>query len=383
MAILIGDNFSYQGAQPNFARDSVATKALLKAATAATYDEGHLVFCAEDQNVYVFLSKDINGADNPQDADTGYFKLFAGSGSSESSIQVLTLPAANADNTGKIYQYVGETTSDYKQGLFYICVEVPDTADPPGDPTYEWQKIDCCEGMNEIVTDDNGKGLMSSDMKKMLDELWEKANPTVFTVTGNKRERNSGTHTMAVGWSLKKGDTDINVDQYTVTINDQPEATNTGSKNYTGLTANTTYTVKATYDGKEYSGTASLTLYEDYQLFYGMIAADKDPAALTEDEIKALTPINQQTTLTRSLRYDLQNQKAVYAFPSALGSVKQINDTNGFNYFGEDSRSFGTDAVATVQITADPAQTTATGPLEYKVYAMRDAATNPMTFEFK
>lgn len=385
MAILIGDNFSYQGAKPNFARDSVALKTDLAAATAATYDDGHLVYCAEDQNIYVFLSKDTNGAENPKDAETGYFKLFAGSGGSGSSIQVVQLPDANADNKGKIYQYVGETTGDYKQGIFYICNEIPGEGDPAGPSTYKWEKIDCCDGMTDIVTDDNGKGLMSSDMKKMLDELWEKANPTVFTVTGSKRERNTGTHTMTVGWSIKKGSTDETANITAVTINDaavtETEKTNK-SKSYSGLTANTTYNVKATYNGKEYTGSASLTLYDDYQLFYGTIAADKDAATLTADEIKQLTPINQQTAISRSLRYDLQNQKAVYVFPTRMGSIKSIKDSNGFDYFGEADRAFGTAALGTVNIAADAAQTTVTDEIEYSIYAMKDAATNPLTLTF-
>ena len=37
--------------------------------------------------------------------------------------QLETLPAASADNLNKIYQYVGETTSDYINGHFYKCVE--------------------------------------------------------------------------------------------------------------------------------------------------------------------------------------------------------------------------------------------------------------------
>lgn len=37
--------------------------------------------------------------------------------------QVETLPTASVNNLNKIYQYVGETTSDYINGHFYKCVE--------------------------------------------------------------------------------------------------------------------------------------------------------------------------------------------------------------------------------------------------------------------
>ena len=36
--------------------------------------------------------------------------------------QLETLPVASADNLNKIYQYVGETTSDYTQGHFYKSI---------------------------------------------------------------------------------------------------------------------------------------------------------------------------------------------------------------------------------------------------------------------
>lgn len=382
MAIIIAANFSYNGRNPNFERDQIKTKAELKAKTDAVYDEGHLVYCVEDKNVYIFKPASAGGV---EDAVTGYFTLFSGSGASGDSIQVASLPEANADSKDKIYQYVGADTDELKQGLFYICKEIPGEGEPAGPSTYKWEKVDCCDGMNEVVTDDNGKGLMSSDMKKMLDELWEKMNPTTFTVSGSKRERNAGTHEVPVSWVLKKGDTEVPATDYTVTINDQAitsEETTAKAKTYSGLAANTTYTVKATYNGKEYTGTATLTLFEDYQLFYGMIASAKDPATLTEAEIKAMTPINRQTGIGRTLDFNLQDQKVVYVVPTALGTIKSIKDGNQFDYFGNAGLAFGDGPRGTVNITADPDQTTVTGSITYNIYAMGDAATNPVKFTF-
>lgn len=37
-------------------------------------------------------------------------------------IQIDSLPTADSSNVGKIYQYVGETTSSYKNGVFYQSV---------------------------------------------------------------------------------------------------------------------------------------------------------------------------------------------------------------------------------------------------------------------
>lgn len=51
--------------------------------------------------------------------------------------QMATMPEASEDYLGKVVQFIGETTVDYTQADFYICVEVPDS-----DPTeYIWNKL--------------------------------------------------------------------------------------------------------------------------------------------------------------------------------------------------------------------------------------------------
>lgn len=70
MAINIGANFAYQGKQPNFARDSFATKAAMKAFAETSIDEGHLSYCAEDGNMYQFKSS------NAPDDTTGRWRMF-------------------------------------------------------------------------------------------------------------------------------------------------------------------------------------------------------------------------------------------------------------------------------------------------------------------
>jgi len=52
-------------------------------------------------------------------------------------IQVTTMPTANADNLGRVVQFVGTTTSTYTNGYFYECVS---DGDPT--PTYSWTQLD-------------------------------------------------------------------------------------------------------------------------------------------------------------------------------------------------------------------------------------------------
>lgn len=61
MALLIGDNFSYNGKKPNFERDSFETLAILKAFPEANVDNGHIAYCKETNKHYIF--NDSNSAD--------------------------------------------------------------------------------------------------------------------------------------------------------------------------------------------------------------------------------------------------------------------------------------------------------------------------------
>lgn len=54
MALLIGDNFSYNGKKPNFERDSFETLAALKSFAEANIDNGHIAYCAETNKHYIF-----------------------------------------------------------------------------------------------------------------------------------------------------------------------------------------------------------------------------------------------------------------------------------------------------------------------------------------
>jgi len=62
---------------------------------------------------------------------TNFIVLAEGSG----SIQVKVLPAASAAELGNIYQYIGSSTLQYKNGCFYKCVN----GTTPG--TYEWSAV--------------------------------------------------------------------------------------------------------------------------------------------------------------------------------------------------------------------------------------------------
>lgn len=70
MALLIGDNFSYNGKKPNFERDSFETLAALKAFAEANIDNGHIAYCVETNKHYIFNDS------NSDDSTTGKWRVL-------------------------------------------------------------------------------------------------------------------------------------------------------------------------------------------------------------------------------------------------------------------------------------------------------------------
>ena len=70
MALLIGDNFSYNGKKPNFERDSFETLAALKSFAEANIDNGHIAYCVETKKHYIFNDS------NSDDLTTGKWRVL-------------------------------------------------------------------------------------------------------------------------------------------------------------------------------------------------------------------------------------------------------------------------------------------------------------------
>ena len=101
MALLIGDNFSYNGKKPNFERDSFETLAVLKAFAEANIDNGHIAYCAETNKHYIFNDS------NSDDATTGKWRVLESEFSDKVNVSDLDnyLTKEEAQST---YQPVGD-----------------------------------------------------------------------------------------------------------------------------------------------------------------------------------------------------------------------------------------------------------------------------------
>lgn len=113
MAVALGDNLNYKGKKPDFVRQQYDTLEALTLVNDNQMPPMYIAYCLETQKVYLY------NKNNDFDLILGRFREFE-SGNGGGS-QVETMPAATSSEYGKVYQYVGETTTSYTQGFFYIC----------------------------------------------------------------------------------------------------------------------------------------------------------------------------------------------------------------------------------------------------------------------
>lgn len=112
MALLIGDNFSYNGKKPNFERDSFETLAALKSFAEANIDNGHIAYCVETNKHYIFNSS------NSDDTSTGKWRILESEFSNKVDISDLN-GYLTKDEAQSTYQPIGE---------YALKTELPDTS---------------------------------------------------------------------------------------------------------------------------------------------------------------------------------------------------------------------------------------------------------------
>lgn len=129
------------------------------------------------------------------------------------SIQVSTMPTASISELGKVYQYIGSTTSEFTHGYFYQCVEESGS--------YSWNQIivqDSDAGMKTILQSailfyEAQSNLPSTSDIIVTGQLaWVAANNTIYKATnngsGNITWAAYDTYHMAVGSDYMHGTAD-------------------------------------------------------------------------------------------------------------------------------------------------------------------------------
>lgn len=220
-------------------------------------------------------------------------------------------------------------------------------------------KIGYTQNSNNYPVQLDGDGKMfvnvteSSDLqtlKEQVAKLMAEIFPLSLTASGGGNYEQGTSQTVTITWNLTQGGDQVTPDSFT--INNEPVTFSDKSKQYTQVTTNTTYVVKATV-GDE---TLSKTLYARFYSprYWGVVDADFEP---TETAIKGL----QKLSISSSRSYSrsgisMVEQKICYAYPKSFGALTAIKDGNNFDNLGSYTQS---------EITVDG--------VAYYVYLMKDS----------
>lgn len=169
-------------------------------------------------------------------------------------------------------------------------------------------------------------GLMSYEDKVLLQKLAASVFPLTLTVTGGGVYRKTTTQTVTVNWSLKQGPDAVTPD--TLKINNEPINVSLTSKQFPGITVNTTFRVEATKDGVTKTGSVSAVFVNPS--YFGVVESNFTP---TPEGIQGLSSgeiIKNGRTYNTSA-FNQNAQKNCYAYPRVFGALTSITD--GKNQF--------------------------------------------------
>lgn len=164
-------------------------------------------------------------------------------------------------------------------------------------------------------------GLMSYEDKVLLQKLAASVFPLTLTVTGGGVYRKTTTQTVTVNWSLKQGPDAVTPD--TLKINNEPINVSLTSKQFPGITVNTTFRVEATKEGVTKTGSVSAVFVNPS--YFGVVESNFTP---TPEGIQGLSSgeIIKNSKTYNTSAFNQNAQKNCYAYPKVFGALTSITD---------------------------------------------------------
>lgn len=164
-------------------------------------------------------------------------------------------------------------------------------------------------------------GLMSYEDKVLLQKLAASVFPLTLTVTGGGVYRKTTTQTVTVNWSLKQGPDAVTPD--TLKINNESINVSLTSKQFPGITVNTTFRVEATKDGVTKTGSVSAVFVNPS--YFEVVDSNFTP---TPEGIQGLSSgeIIKNSKTYNTSAFNQNAQKNCYAYPKAFGALTSITD---------------------------------------------------------
>lgn len=160
-------------------------------------------------------------------------------------------------------------------------------------------------------------------MNELLAQLDEKVFPTTLSVSGGGTYDEGTSQTVMVSWKLMKNGQTLTPDS--VTVNGETVDPATSYKVFTDVTTTTTYRVEVVYKGKTYTGSTTATFKKTYYRYYGALPVGTSVGSITEPMITSLKK-EVCTSASATLTYNLEDQRAVYAYPSTFGLLTKVLD---------------------------------------------------------
>lgn len=170
---------------------------------------------------------------------------------------------------------------------------------------------------NKVITE------QINAMNELLAQLDEKVFPTTLSVSGGGTYDEGTSQTVMVSWKLMKNGQTLTPDS--VTVNGETVDPVTGYKVFTDVTTTTTYRVVVVYKGKTYNGSTTATFKKTYYRYYGALPVGTSVGSITEPMITSLKK-EVCTSASATLTYNLEDQRAVYAYPSTFGLLTKVLD---------------------------------------------------------
>lgn len=193
----------------------------------------------------------------------------------------------------------------------------------------EWEFKASTEYDIPVASLENGGhgGLMSYEDKVLLQKLAASVFPLTLTVTGGGVYRKTTTQTVTVNWSLNQGPDAVTPD--TLKINNEPIEVSLTSKQFPGITVNTTFRVEATKDGVTKTGSVSAVFVNPS--YFGVVESNFTP---TPEGIQGLSSgeIIKNSKTYNTSAFNQNAQKNCYAYPKAFGALTSITG-DGKNEF--------------------------------------------------
>ena len=160
-------------------------------------------------------------------------------------------------------------------------------------------------------------------MNELLAQLDEKVFPTTLSVSGGGTYDEGTSQTVMVSWKLQKNGQTLTPES--VTVNGESVDLATGYKVFVDVTTTTTYRVEVVYKGKTYTGSTTATFKKTYYRYYGALPVGTSVGSITESMITSLKK-EVCTSASATLTYNLDDQRAVYAYPSTFGLLTKVLD---------------------------------------------------------